>query len=42
MGRVLRALILVGLAVTFFTLALVVLTDVGAQEEEEVRRGRAW
>ena len=44
MGRVLRALILVGLAVTFFALALVVLADVGAQEEEEeeVRRGRAW
>ena len=42
MGRVLRALLLLGLAVTFVALALVVLADVGAQVEEEVRRGRAW
>jgi hypothetical protein len=33
MGRVLRALVLVGLAVTFFALAVLVLSEAGAQEE---------
>ena len=33
MGRVLRALVLIGLAVAFFALALLMLSEAGAQEE---------
>ena len=35
MGRVLRALVLVGLAVAFFALAVLVLSDAGASEAQE-------
>jgi hypothetical protein len=35
MGRVLRALVLVGLAVAFFALALLMLSEAGASEAQE-------